>query len=107
MSTRTASRKARRLDGYTQYTHILCIMATKTISLRVEAYEKLRRARTHASESFSDVVMRARWDEQTVTGGELLTLVRERGPLYACDELDVIDDMKSTGNAPADKWSTP
>ena len=82
-------------------------MATKTISLRVEAYERLRRARTHTSESFSDVVMRARWDQQTVTGGELLALVRERGTLYASDELDVIDDMKSTGSAPADKWSTP
>ena len=95
------------LDEDTQYTHILCIMATKTISLRVEAYEKLRRARTHPGESFSDVVMRARWDEQTVTGGELLTLVRERGPLYDCGELDVIDDMKSTGKTPVDKWSTP
>lgn len=82
-------------------------MATKTISLRVEAYEKLRRAREHSRESFSDVVMRARWDEQTVTGGELLALVRERGPLYDCDELDAIDEMKSTGREPTDKWSTP
>ncbi len=95
------------LDLFTQYTHILCIMATKTISLRVEAYEKLRRAKTRSNESFSDVVMRARWDDQTVTGGELLALVRERGPLYDCDELDVIDEMKSQRKAPADKWSTP
>ena len=79
-------------------------MATKTISLRVEAYEKLRRARSHASESFSDVVMRARWDEQTVTGRALLTLVRERGALYDGDELDAIDEMKSKGKAPAYKW---
>lgn len=92
------------LDSSTQYTHILCIMATKTISLRVEAYDKLRRARTHSRESFSDVVMRARWDAQTVTGGELLALVRERGPLYGCDELDAIDEMKSTGTPPAEKW---
>jgi hypothetical protein len=67
-------------------------MATKTISLRVEAYEKLRRARTRPSKSFSDVVMRARWEDQTVTGGELLALVRERGPLYG---LDAIDELKS------------
>jgi hypothetical protein len=52
-------------------------------------------------------VMRARWEEQTVTGGELLALVRERGPLYGCDELDAIDELKSEGKAPADKWSTP
>ena len=94
------------LDSDTQYTHILCIMATKTISLRVEAYERLRRARTRPSESFSDVVMRARWDHQTVTGAELLVLVRERGPLYDSDELDVIDELKSEGKSPADKWST-
>jgi predicted CopG family antitoxin len=70
-------------------------MATKTISLRVEAYEKLRRARTRPSKSFSDVVMRARWEDQTVTGGELLALVRERGPLYGLDALDAIDELKS------------
>jgi len=51
--------------------------------------------------------MRARWDEQTVTGGELLTLVRERGTLYDSAELDVIDDMKSGGKVPTDKWSRP
>ena len=42
-----------------------------------------------------------------MTGGELLALVRERGPLYDSCELDVIDGMKSEGNVPADKWSTP
>ena len=82
-------------------------MATKTISLRVEAYERLRRARTHPSESFSDVVMRARWDDQTVSGGELLALVRERGALYGSDALDSIDEMKCEGAPPTDKWSTP
>jgi hypothetical protein len=49
----------------------------------------------------------ARWDDQTVTGGELLALVRERVPLYDCDDLDVIDELKSEGKAPTDKWSTP
>ena len=95
------------LDQDTRYTHILCIMSTKTISLRLEAYERLRRARTHPSESFSDVVMRARWDDQTVSAEELLALVRERGALYRSDELDSIDEMKSEGAVPADKWSTP
>lgn len=97
----------KEVDENTQYTHILCIMATKTISIRVEAYEKLRRARLRPAESFSDVVMRAHWDEQTVTGGELLTQVRERGALYSVEDLDTIDEMKSEGKPPADKWSTP
>lgn len=79
-------------------------MATKTISLRVEAYEKLRRARSHPGESFSDVVMRARWDEQTISGGELLARVRERGALYGTEELDDIAEMKAEEQPPADKW---
>ena len=38
--------------------YVLC-MATKTIALRLEAYERLKRARRTPTESFSDVVMRA------------------------------------------------
>ncbi len=58
-----------RLDVSKKCTHIPIIIATKTISLREEAYEKLRRARKRPNESSSDVIMRARWDDQTVTGG--------------------------------------
>ena len=36
-------------------------MATKTISLELDAYEKLKRAK-RGSESFSEVVRRARFD---------------------------------------------
>lgn len=79
-------------------------MPSKTISLRVEAYEKLRRARLHPTESFSDVVMRARWDEQTISGGELLARVRERGALYGTEELDDLAEMKAEDPPAADKW---
>ncbi len=51
--------------------------------------------------------MRARWDDQTVSAKELLSLVRERGPLYGTDELDAIDELKAEGTPPTDKWSTP
>lgn len=47
-------------------------MATKTISLELDAYEKLRRARRRPGESFSSVVRRARWDDAPPTAGELL-----------------------------------
>jgi len=79
-------------------------MPSKTISVRIEAYEKLRRARLHPAESFSDVVMRARWDEQTISGGELLARVRERGPVYAEEELDDLADMKAEERPATDKW---
>jgi hypothetical protein len=83
--------------------HGLC-MPTKTISLRIEAYERLRRARRSPTESFSDVVMRAQWPHVPSTAAELLTLVRERGPTYSPEGLDSLEEVKRTDAAPADKW---
>ena len=47
-------------------------MATKTISLEIDAYEKLKRAKRSGRESFSSVVRRARWDEPPATATGLL-----------------------------------
>ena len=51
-------------------------MATKTISLEIDAYEKLRRAKENDRESFSSVVRQARWDEAQPTAGEILDSLR-------------------------------
>ncbi|MFO7768871.1 MAG: antitoxin VapB family protein [bacterium] len=80
-------------------------MPTKTISVRIEAYEKLRRAKRDASESFSDVIMRARWDTEPLTGGELLRIVRERGPVYTAEQLDEVDEAVRSDRPPEDKWN--
>lgn len=77
----------------------------KTISLREEAYEKLSRARLHAGESFSDVVMRATWDRTAITAGEFLKHVRERGPLYSSAELDEIEEVAGSDAQPENKWA--
>lgn len=45
-------------------------------------------------DSVSDVGMRARWDDVPLTGEELLSLVRERGPLYSDDELSEVEAVK-------------
>jgi hypothetical protein len=52
-------------------------MATKTITLEIDAYEKLRRAKHSPRESFSSVVRRATWNEEPLTAGRLLDHVRE------------------------------
>lgn len=50
-------------------------MATKTITLELDAYEKLRRAK-RGKESFSAVVRRGRFDDETCTGEAILNELR-------------------------------
>ena len=88
---------------YTQSVYVLC-MATKTISVRVEAYERLRNARRHARESFSDVILRAVWQEAPITAGELLALYEEGGPFLSEGALDRIEEAKAADLPPEDKW---
>jgi hypothetical protein len=47
-------------------------MATKTLSVDDEAYERLRRARLHPKESFSKVIKRAKWETGRPRCGEIL-----------------------------------
>lgn len=81
-------------------------MPTKTISLRLEAYEKLRRARRFQGESFSEVVLRASWPEETVTAAELLDRYREEGPFFSRESLDRVERAKAEDRPPEDKWRT-
>jgi predicted CopG family antitoxin len=83
--------------------HNAC-MSTKTISVRIEAYERLRAARRYPDESFSEVVLRARWPEDTVTAGELRALARARGARLSEVELDRIEAAKRLDAPPEDKW---
>ena len=52
-------------------------MATKTISLELDAYERLRKAKRSERESFSEVVRRARWDDAASTGPQILGRLSE------------------------------
>lgn len=92
------------LDTNTRPMHTLC-MATKTISLRVEAYDKLRAARRYPEESFSEVVLRATWPEETLTGAELLERYRRNGPFFSDEGLHRIERLKAEDRPPEDKWA--
>ncbi len=74
-------------------------MATKTISLEVDAYEKLRQAKRQPRESFSSVVRRARWEDAPLTAGVLLEklqnlVARHPEVLLSPNELDAMDKRK-------------
>lgn len=82
----------------------IAYMSTKTISLKKEAYERLRAARRYPTESFSEVVLRARWAEDTITAKALLARHRQ-GPHFTADELDRIQAQKKRDRPPEDKWA--
>ena len=80
-------------------------MATKTISLRIEAYERLRRARRTPEESFSDVVMRAQWPDHGITARELRAVYDARGAHLSAEALDRVEEALRTDHPPEDKWT--
>ena len=90
-------------------TSLLCnvhvaYVSTKTISLKKEAYDRLRSARRYPTESFSEDVLRANWAEDTITARALLDRHR-KGPHFSADELDRVEALKRADAAPEDKWA--
>jgi hypothetical protein len=77
-------------------------MATKTISLELDAYEKLKRAKRSERESFSEVVRRARWDGAASTGPQILAglteLLRRHPDSFLPD--DVLDRILERARPP-------
>ena len=85
----------------------MCIvhgMGTKTISLKDEAYARLRTARRYPAESFSEVVLRATWPEDTATAGAFLRMLRQRRVHFTDDEIVRIEELKRADAPPEDKW---
>jgi len=80
-------------------------MPTKTISLKVEAYERLRQARRAPDESFSDVVMRAEWPELGITARELREVYRTEGPTLSAEAVARVEAASEADVPPEDKWA--
>jgi predicted CopG family antitoxin len=79
-------------------------MATKTISIDLDAYEKLRRARVRPDESFSQVIKRGRWERVRSTGGALLEAL-DRAPVLDEDVLRRLESNQRSDVPPGDAWN--
>lgn len=91
-----------RLDRHPRACTYTC-MATKTISIDLEAYERLRRARRTRSESFSMVIKRASWPTPPRTAGALLKAM-DGAHLVEEDVLDRLEEAQSGDRPPEDPW---
>ena len=80
------------------------IMATKTITLELDAYDKLRVAK-RGGESFSDVVRRATISESPVSGATLRAYYRAGGSKVSERFLDSIEQAARHDPVPEDPWA--
>jgi len=78
-------------------------MATKTISIDLGAYARLRNARLRPDESFSQVIKRAHWESHS-TGAALLEAL-EKAPRPAKRVLERLEKAQKNDEPPSDPWN--
>jgi hypothetical protein len=79
-------------------------MATKTITLELDAYEKLRMAKK-AGESFSEVVRRAAFPDAPLTGADLREYLRAGGSGVSERYLKSVEEAAKDDPVPEDPWA--
>jgi hypothetical protein len=79
-------------------------MTTKTISVDLDAYDRLRRARIRSDESFSQVIKRARWDAPPSTAAALLKAL-EQAPVPDEGLIQRLEAAQREDAAPEDAWT--
>jgi len=78
-------------------------MPTKTISIDLEAYERLRRARRSPDESFSRVIKRAVWEPTPSTAGRLLEALAGLPPTDE-ETLARLEAAQAADHPPESAW---
>jgi len=81
-------------------------MATKTITLELDAYEKLRAAK-RGRESFSSVVRRVVIPGHSKSGAEVISYLRSEGPFFNDEELAAIERATDLDQPPTNPWDEP
>ena len=79
-------------------------MATKTITLELDAYEKLRAAK-RGGESFTEVVRRAVVVEAPVTGATLRKYFKKGGSGISEKYLDAVEEAAKSDPIPDNPWA--
>jgi len=72
-------------------------MGMQTITLTDEAYERLRANRRERGDSFSRVIMRARWEREEAFCEDFLKFMDEEPAFYTSEELDLMKEVQSAG----------
>ncbi len=79
-------------------------MATKTITLEIDAYEKLRHQK-RPGESFTEVVRRAAFPETPLTGAALLSHYLETSHRTRDAYLESVELAERQDPPPDDPWA--
>ena len=82
---------------------LISCMATKTITLEIDAYEKLETAKK-AGESFSEVVRRASFADAPLTGENLRAYLRSGGSGISEHYLDAVEKAANIDPIPDNPW---
>jgi hypothetical protein len=79
-------------------------MTMKTISVDLDAYDRLRRARIRPDESFSQVIKRALWEAPPSTGAALLK-ASDSAPVADDAVIQRLETAQQEDAAPENAWT--